>query len=124
MKKLNTSLLSLMILLLGTVVFGQSDKQIPGRFAWKMLQSNEVSISGWLKEQAIQDLQEGLPGLLNLINKDVSSEVFAHHSAELKQVGSPSWWPGEQEGYWHEGMVNLAFLANDKAAIKRSTDWV
>ena len=124
MKKLNLFLISFMILLLGTVVFGQSAKQIPGRFAWKMLQSNEICIHGWLKEQAIQDLQEGLPGLLNLINKDVSSDVFAHQSAELKQVGSSSWGSGEQEGYWHEGLVNLAFLANDKAAIQRATDWV
>jgi len=116
--------LSLSILMFGTKTQGQSVKQNPVRFAWEMLQANEIKVGGWLKVQATEDLIEGLPGRLSDINNDVSSQMFAHQNAEIKKAGSPSWWRGEQEGYWQEGMINLAFLANDKSAIQRATQWV
>jgi len=82
-----------------------------------MLQANEVQATGWLKTQAIEDLKEGLPGRLKDINSDITNEVFAKQNLAYIQKGFPTWWPGEQEGYWYEGLVHLAFQANDKNVI-------
>jgi len=58
-------------------VNAQTSKNVPLKFAWKMLQANEVQATGWLKTQAIEDLKEGLPGRLKDINSDITNEVFA-----------------------------------------------
>ena len=110
-------------LLLATAARGQSTNQPPTRFAWELLRADEVRADGWLGAEAAEDLKEGLPGRLDEINQDVCHQTFAHPEAVFK-AGQPSWWPGDSEGYWHEGLVHLAFLAGDKAAIRRVTDYV
>lgn len=124
MKKISLSLLML-ILLLNLLQAKLPLQKPPKLFTWQMLRANEININGWLKVQATEDLQEGLPGLLDLINSDVSNELFAHHINNISTTsGFPTWWHGEQEGYWHEGLIHLAFLVNDKAAIRKVTKWV
>lgn len=93
------------------------------RFALCRLSAAEVRAEGWLKEQAADDLREGLPGHLDRINNDVSRGMFTPPTAVFKP-GEPSWWPGEQEGYWHEALVHLAFQVGDESVIQRVTDYV
>jgi hypothetical protein len=98
------------------------DDAPPSRFAWHQLRANEVRPEGWLLVQAQEDLREGLPGRLDEINDDVTHQRFATQELVV-QPGAPAWWTGEQEGYWHEALVHLAFLTGDQDAIGRATDW-
>lgn len=105
------------------MVLAEPAKPPPSRFAMQLLPANEVQVDGWLKVQAQEDLHAGLPGRLADIMPEVASGMFARQDAGFKP-GRPSWWPGEQEGYWHEGLIHLAFLADDADAIRRATDYV
>ena len=107
-------------MILAAAAQGQSSNQPPSRFAWQSLQANEVQAGGWLKVQATEDLCEGLPGRLDEINTDVTQKKFALQETDLKTT----WARGEQEAYWYEGKVHLAFLANDPVAIQKVTEWV
>lgn len=93
-------------------------------FALHLLAAREVHLEGWLKVQAQDDVREGLPGRLDEIMQDVARQMFVKKSAELQQQGEPSWWPGEQEGYWHEGLIHLSFWAEDPAAQAKATAYV
>lgn len=100
-----------------------SDLTEKSKFALHQLKAGEVHAKGWLKEQMVEDLREGLPGNLDRINRDLCLGMFTPPKALFAEE-EPSWWPGEQEGYWHEALVHLAFQAGDEAAIRRATDYV
>ena len=96
----------------------------PDRFAYCLLRAGEVRPTGWLRTQLDKDFHQGLPGHLDEINKDIAQEVFAAQNRSLKAGRQPSWWPGEQEGYWHEAYVHAAFLLDDAEAIGKITHYV
>lgn len=98
---------------------------VPSRFAWEILPARDIHPEGWLKTMWREDFADGLPGRLDVINRDVAQELFAAQSSNIVgPAGNPTWWPGEQEGYWHEAYIHAAFQVGDAEAIRRATDYV
>ncbi|WP_269522581.1 beta-L-arabinofuranosidase domain-containing protein [Coraliomargarita parva] len=72
-----------------------------------------------------EDFEEGLPGRLDVINQDVTKELFAAQCCPIVHDGEkPTWWPGEQEAYWHESFIHAAFQVGNPSAVKRITEYV
>lgn len=111
--------------MLGAVTSGPLARaEGPARFAWEILPARELHPAGWLKRQWAEDFAEGLPGRLDTINQDVAQNVFAAQGREIALTGRPTWWPGEQEAYWHEAYIHAAFQLGDVRAIARATEYV
>lgn len=91
---------------------------------WRSLVASELRPLGWLREQLAEDFRHGLPGHLDEINSDVTHATFASQKLDVRTDGRPSWWPGEQEGYWYEGYVHAAFLLDDPDGKRRATAYV
>jgi len=85
-----------------------------------MLPAGDVKPTGWIWKQMDLDLREGIPGNFSKISNFVNNEIFANKNGAL---GLPynylngkvakSWWVGEVEGNWLDGMVRLAFLTDN-----------
>lgn len=97
----------------------------PSRFSWEILSAREIHPTGWLKTMWSEDFAQGLPGRLDVINRDVAQNLFAAQNSSITgPAGNPTWWPGEQEGYWHEAYIHAAFQVGDAAAVRTATDYV
>ncbi|WP_269522582.1 beta-L-arabinofuranosidase domain-containing protein [Coraliomargarita parva] len=105
--------------------FPSSSANTAPRFSWQILPACEISPEAWLRTMWKEDFEEGLPGHLDVINHDVAQELFAAQNSPIVHNGEkPTWWPGEQEGYWHEAYIHAAFQLGDEAAIQRATNYV
>ena len=87
---------------------------------YQFLPAGEVKPGGWIKEQMLADLREGIAGHYDAISGNVNRHLFETKSREpaVKVKGDrqeeASWWAGEHEGYWLDGLVRLAFLTGEK----------
>jgi len=103
--------------------------------ALKMLPLSDTRPDGWITQQMNQDLTTGFYCNFEKYASMVSNNLFGDIKKRTggrwypQQVGNRkrmarAWWSGEQEGYWKDGMVRLAFLTGNKEWIKRSHEWV
>ena len=90
---------------------------------------------GWILQQMKQDMTTGFysnfGNYASMVNNNLFGDVKKRTGGRWypKKVGtekrmSRAWWSGEQEGYWKDGMVRLAFLTGDKEWIARAREWV
>jgi rhamnogalacturonyl hydrolase YesR len=93
----------------------------PVRLAWEILPAREIRPEGWMKTMWSDDFAHGLPRSLDVINCDVTKNLFAAQNCGMDSV---TWWPAEQEGYWYEAYIHAAFQFEDAAAIQTATQWV
>lgn len=117
-------IISLLALLVNTALQAAQPAVPLTRFSYQLLRPGEVQPTGWLRTELDEDFHQGLPGQLDTINEDIAHETFASQNRDITAEGQPTWWSGEQEGYWHEAYVHSAFLLNDAKAIARITQYV
>jgi len=92
-----------------------------------MLPAGDVKPGGWIWKQMDLDLREGIPGNFPKISNFVNNEIFANKNGTLAlpykypngQVAK-SWWVGEVEGNWLDGVVRLAFLTDNAEYKERA----
>ena len=99
---------------------------------YSLLPAGTVKPQGWIYEQMAVDLEKGLAGHYNEIEPHVTKNVFvtkhmkvAAARKSVDDLTSPTnWWLGEQEGYWKDAVIRLAFLTGNKQWIDQSHEWV
>lgn len=92
----------------------------------RFLKAGEVMPEGWIKEQLRLDLEEGYLPHYDKINHTVTHELFVNQNRTSgKQYnGLRCWWSGEHEGYWKDGILRMAFLADNDALKKQAVAWL
>ena len=101
----------------------------------QMLPAGDIMPNGWIKKQMLTDLTSGCYGKFDTYASMVNHNAFAIEekplggSSSKEKVGSQirnnrDWWPASDEGYWKDGMVRLAFMTGDEAAIAKVTAWI
>jgi hypothetical protein len=95
------------------------------------LQAGEVIPEGWIREQMLLDLQEGLTGNYHQVSNAVNLQVFEKKNrpaggfVEIPgEKRQKSWWSGEHEGYWKESVVRMACLLDDEEQKRRVKAWM
>lgn len=99
--------------------------------AYEQLSVGTVKPRGWMLEQLKADLKDGITGHYDTYHANVSGELFAKQE-RIPGTRTPSsrgknerdWVAGEHEGYWHDGLVRSAILANSQGDIDRVRTWV
>jgi hypothetical protein len=110
------------VLFAGTVLVSQlvfcAESSVP---AFQPLRAGEVIPGGWIREQMLADLHEGIAGNYDKISGNVGRNLFVNkaRSPGVKEKSErknqeASWWAGEHEGYWTDGLVRMAYLTGDK----------
>ena len=99
--------------------------------AYSLLKLGEVKACGWMQEQIYLDLHEGIAGAYDKISANVDENLFATQKRKPGEMvignrgkSEKSWWAGEHEGYWYDGILRMAVLTDDKLFIKRIEKWV
>ena len=97
--------------------------------AFQFLRAGEVKPAGWIREQMMEDLHEGLAGHYDEISGNVNQHLFETKVRERPKVKGDrreeaSWWAGEDEGYWKDGVTRLAFLTGDETFMAKARGWV
>jgi len=93
---------------------------------YQFLSANEVKPEGWIKEQMLGDLREGIAGHYDTLSGNVSRNLFVDKARTpgTKEPGDrqpeSSWWAGEHEGYWMDGLVRMAFLTGDATYMDKA----
>jgi len=73
-----------------------------------------VRPEGWLKS-SLQAWADGITGHLHEYRSDTFWNTWDNRSFRNKQGHyAAEWWPFEQQAYWAEGMVQLAYILDDK----------
>jgi hypothetical protein len=94
----------------------------------KLLPAGEIKPDGWIKAQMLADLREGFAGHYMEFAGNVNHRLFETKSrkTDTKVPGDrgiePSWWAGEHEGYWLDGLTRLAFYSGDENSIKMAKE--
>ena len=93
---------------------------------YQRLKEGEVKPRGWIREQLIQDLHDGYYGKFDQLTTSVSQELFVHQDRMSDKTYQPggSWWSGEHEGYWKDGVLRMAFLTDDPEYKARAIGWL
>lgn len=74
----------------------------------------KISATGWTKEFLKRDAK-GITGQLDVIFSEAGKDVFGKEQVIHQEDGYWStWWAGEIRGNWMEGLVNLAFVSENK----------
>jgi hypothetical protein len=126
-----STICSVALALAGQLAFGHPavGAEPPGP-AMQFLRAGEVRPEGWIREQMRQDLHAGVAGHYDSISGNVSRRLFETKPREpsVKAKGDrrdeASWWAGEHEGYWKDGVVRLAFLTGDEKFMARAREWI
>jgi len=88
----------------------------------------EIMPSGWIKSQIERDLHNGLVGCFDKLTPDEMNDplfgktrrtAIKKKEAKNKYETELQWWRGEQQGYWWDGLLRNAFLAQDKKAFAK-----
>jgi DUF1680 family protein len=101
---------------------------------------NSTSPAGWIKAQMQEDLENGFVGHLDDLIPKVMKEDIYHTARRKSKTDIPNagtqeltgaaweismqWWNSESQGNWWDGYMRSAFLTNNKAAIKKTADFV
>lgn len=93
--------------------------------------------TGWILNQMQRDLAEGFAGRLDLLTRRAGDSVFLHHrdldwdggdwNRDPRLKSYPDmyrWWDGESEGNWRLGLVEMAYMAGDSAAIRKISSYL
>ncbi|HXX62669.1 MAG TPA: beta-L-arabinofuranosidase domain-containing protein, partial [Bacteroidota bacterium] len=101
------------------------------------LHPGEIRPSGWIKFQMQRDLKDGFAGQLDQLTKRAGDSVFIHRRSQdwdgNEWKSDPRfeeykvmfrWWDGETEGNWRTGLVQMAYLADDTTAMKKSASYL
>lgn len=99
---------------------------------YSLLPAGTVKPQGWIYEQMAVDLEKGLAGHYNKIKPHVTKNVFVTKRMQASNVEKSgndlytptNWWLGEQEGYWKDAVIRLAFLTGNEYWIDQSHEWV
>jgi hypothetical protein len=98
--------------------------------AYQFLRAGEVKPQGWLKAQMLADLHEGLAGHYPDISRNVDRHLFEKKDrqpevmAQSDRRPEKSWWAGEHEGYWKDGVIRMAFLTDDETFMAKAREWI
>jgi len=98
--------------------------------AYQFLRAGEVKPEGWIKEQMLVDLHAGLAGHYNEISGNVNHHLFETKNRQPEVMvpsdrrPEKSWWAGEHEGYWKDGIIRLAFLTGDETFKAKAREWI
>ncbi len=87
----------------------------------------EVLPAGWLKEQIVRDLKNGLSSVQDILTpEEMNDDLFVSRqrgaipdSVKGSWLKDLMWWRGEQQGYWLDGLLRNAWLVQDKANIEK-----
>ena len=100
-----------------------------GQPAFTTLKFGDIKPRGWILAQMRRDLQTGFAGHLDELCSEAASDIFA---TGRNRPGKPNaghsdsyaWWNGETEGNWHCGLLMMACLTGEPAAMKKAKDYV
>ncbi len=86
--------------------------------AFFQLPVGAVKPEGWLK-QTLQAWADGITGHLHEYRSDTFSNTWDNRRYRNKQeqvaaAWAAAWWPFEQQAYWIDGMVQLAYILDDE----------
>jgi DUF1680 family protein len=95
--------------------------------ALEFLPLGEIKPEGWIKAQLERDFEIGFTGHLDSLTHYARSDVFGDHKLlgyETDEQGDQkfiqkSWWPGETEPVWMDGLVRTAFLTELPEAMEK-----
>lgn len=106
----------------------------------KILRAGQVKPGGWLREQMLQDLEQGFVGCLDelLPALIISDEIYGRdrRSFSICQMDlglskeedlDPvhlQWWNSETQSQWYDGLIRHAFLLENKKFMQKSDDYV
>ena len=97
--------------------------------AFTTLKFGDIKPRGWILAQMRRDLQTGFAGHLDDLCSEAASDIFATgrnrpgkaNSGNADNVG---WWNGETEGNWHCGLLMMACLTGEPAAMAKAKAYV
>ena len=72
-----------------------------------------VRPEGWLKS-TLEVWASGITGHLHEYRSDTFWNTWDNRRSRSKQGRLHSWWPFEQQGYWADGVVQLAYILDDE----------
>jgi len=79
---------------------------------------------GWMKEQLHRDIN-GFVGHLDEFCKEVASDIFGANKVNIGSEGFwGTWWNGESEGNWADGLIRTAYLTDSKWAREKSRNYI
>lgn len=117
-------------IVVGVVLAAQLVVLGAGAPVYQFLRAGEVMPQGWMKEQMRADLHDGLAGHYPEISSNVDKQLFEKKNrqpevmAQSDRRPEKSWWAGEHEGYWKDGVIRMAFLTGDKVFMAKARRWV
>ncbi len=94
------------------------------KLAMHGLRLTEVMPEGWMKEQVQRDV-EGFVGHLDEFCSEASADIFGENKVNISSKDFwGTWWNGESEGNWADGLVRTAYLSESEWARKKAERYI
>ncbi len=97
----------------------------------RLLPLTAIKPRGWIKEQMLLDLHDGLKGNFPAITPNVGRRLFAKQErvpgtwvAGARHHKEKAWWAGEHEAYWIDSIARSAIMLDSPEYLKIVHEWV
>jgi hypothetical protein len=124
-RKISLNLILVSLLVIPALLYA-ADSRYPSGLI--MMKSGEVKPRGWILEQIRGDLRRGYVGNYDKLTPTAKVGLFGNNKADYKKPlpagARKTWWAGEVEAHWMDGLIRMAFLTGDKEYQKIAERWV